>query len=67
MAIDHHDEFDIVFNTSQAETDDVTRMCIDYGLDYIDMGVDEGMGFGIMALGPHTCMPRRVILKNCFL
>lgn len=47
---EHHDEFDIVFNTSQAETDDVTRMCIDYGLDYIDMGVDEGMGDGTTAV-----------------
>jgi len=47
---EHHDEFDIVFNTSQAETIDVTRMCIDYGLDYIDMGVDEGMGDGTTAV-----------------
>ena len=28
---EHHDEFDLVLNTSQAETIDVTRMCIDYG------------------------------------
>ncbi len=47
---EHHNEFDLVLNTSQAETRDVTQMCIDYGLDYIDMGVDEGMGDGTTAV-----------------
>ena len=47
---EHHNEFDLVLNTSQAETCDVTQMCIDYGLDYIDMGVDEGMGDGTTAV-----------------
>ena len=38
---EHHDEFDVVLNTSQAKTLEVMRMCIDLGLDYIDLGIAE--------------------------
>ena len=40
---EHHDEFDVVVNTSLANSDDVARMCIDYGLDYIDVCSVGGM------------------------
>ena len=32
----HHDEFDVVVNTSVANSIEIARMCIDYGLDCID-------------------------------
>ena len=31
----HHDEFDVVVNTSLANSIKVARMCIDYGLDFL--------------------------------
>jgi hypothetical protein len=39
----HHDEFDVVVNTSLANSNKVARMCIDYGLDYIDVGIEDGL------------------------
>ena len=34
---EHHDEFDVVVHTSVADNNKVARMCIDFGLDYIDV------------------------------
>ena len=42
----HHDEFDVVVNTSLTNSIKVARMCIDYGLDYIDVGIDDGLSAG---------------------
>lgn len=42
----HHQEFDVVVNTSLANSIKVARMCIDYGLDYIDVGIDDGLSAG---------------------
>lgn len=42
----HHEEFDVVVNTSLANSIKVARMCIDYGLDYIDVGIDDGLSAG---------------------
>lgn len=39
----HYNEFDIVINTSLANSTKVARMCIDYGLDYIDVGIEDGL------------------------
>lgn len=39
----HHNEFDIVLNTSLANSNKVARLCIDYGLDYIDVGIEDGL------------------------
>ena len=40
----HHDEFDVVVNTSVANSIEIARMCIDYGLDCIDVaGFADGI------------------------
>ena len=40
----HADEFDLVFNSSLANSIELTRMCIRLGLDYIDVGIEDGIG-----------------------
>ncbi len=39
----HFNEFDIVINTSLANSTKVARMCVDYRLDYIDVGIEDGL------------------------
>ena len=40
----HHDKFDVVVNTSVANSIEIARMCIDYGLDCIDVaGFADGI------------------------
>jgi len=40
----HADEFDIVLNTSLANSIELSQMCIRLGLDYIDVGIEDGIG-----------------------
>ena len=39
----HYKEFDVVLNTSLADSIKVARMCVDYGVDYIDVGIESGL------------------------
>lgn len=39
----HIKDFDLVINTSLANSIELSKMCIDYGLDYIDVGIEDGI------------------------
>jgi len=39
----HAEEFDVVVNTSLANSISLSKMCIGYGLDYIDVGIEDGI------------------------
>lgn len=38
----HINDYDLIINTSLADSIELSKMCIDYGMDYIDAGVVEG-------------------------
>ena len=40
----HVDEFDVVVNTSLANSIQLSKLCIRLGLDYIDVGIEDGIG-----------------------
>ena len=39
----HADEFDVVVNTSLANSIELSKLCIRLGLDYIDVGIEDGI------------------------
>lgn len=39
----HANQFDVVLNTSLANSIDLSKMCIALGLDYIDVGIEDGI------------------------
>ena len=57
----HHDEFDVVLNTSLANSIALSKMCIDYGLDYIDVGIEDGIGNPDSTPSDYTALMKEMI------
>ena len=57
----HHDEFDVVLNTSLANSIALSKMCIDYRLDYIDVGIEDGIGNPDSTPSDYTALMKEMI------
>ena len=47
----HADEFDVVVNTSLANSIELSKLCIRLGLDYIDVGIEAVVVCPVVVFG----------------
>jgi len=56
----HADEVDVVLNTSLANSILLSQMCIRLGLDYIDVGIEDGIGYEAATPSDYTALMKEM-------